>query len=362
MFKILAKSRKSKARTAVIYTARGKVPTPCFMPIATSGAVKTLTSDDLRELKAAMILANTYHLACKPGMAVLRKAGGLHKFMNWQGPILTDSGGYQVFSLAKLRKISSAGVEFQSHFGGMKMFLTPAKAIKIQKIIGSDIMMALDVCAPYPCNFDSAEKAVRQTTEWAEKSLTAFKRPLNIKKRPLLFGIIQGSVFKQLRRKSCQEITALDFDGFAIGGLAVGEPRTKMTEILKYTASFLPEEKPRYLMGVGKPDELLQAVQEGIDMFDCVIPTREARHGRIYINFKKNYKIIQITNMKFKNDLRPLDENCVCYTCQNYSRAYLRHLFSVQEPLASRLATIHNLHFYLHWMEMIRQKIKLGNL
>ncbi len=418
MFRIIKRSKNSLARLGQIKTAHRAVSTPCFMPIATRAAVKNLNSDELQELGAEIILSNTYHLYLKPGLKIIKKIGGLHKFMNWPGPILTDSGGYQVFSLAKMRKIEKNGVRFQSEISGREFFLTPEKAIKIQIDLGSDIMMVLDECAPYPCNYNEAERAVERTSLWARKNKTAFRHQIQnqstqnylsarlstkdlcsgskfpkaeqvrygagkIQNSPLLFGIIQGSVYKDLRLRNLKEITALDFDGYAIGGLAVGEPEKEMWRVLDYLVPELPEDKPRYLMGVGRPEQIVKAVMMGIDMFDCVIPTREARHGRIY-KFKTQkskikiarqnlefYEILNIKNAKYQKDFRPIDNNCSCYTCsprgealrgQNYSRAYLRHLFNTQEPLGLRLATIHNLKFYLDLMELIRENIKKGLL
>jgi queuine tRNA-ribosyltransferase len=285
----------------------------------------------------------------------------LHKFMNWGGPILTDSGGYQIFSLAKQRKITEDGAIFRSHIDGKKFTLTPKLALEIQKNLGSDIAMILDVCAPYPCSKKEAEKAVRLTTAWAKRS----KKIKN--KKQLMFGIVQGSVYKDLRLRSARELVDLNFDGYAIGGLAVGEPQKEMYKTLDYIVPKLPEEKPHYLMGVGQPEEIVEIVRQGIDMFDCVLPTRNARHGLIYIfkgkgkDFRAGfYETLHITNEKFKKDFSPLDKNCSCPTCKNYTRAYIRHLFMAGEPLGLRLATIHNVHFYLELMKRIRAAIKAG--
>lgn len=383
-FIITRKSQKSKARAGVLKTKNGIVYTPFFMPIATKGAVKNLIPEELKLLGAEIVLSNTYHLFLKPGEKIIKKLGGLHKFMNWPGPILTDSGGFQVFSLAKTRKIKDDGVEFQSEIDGQKFFLTPEKAIQIQLDLDSDIIMSLDECVGWPCSKAKAEKAVQRTSHWAKLGKDKFEGFLNKKLRtknkkyklknnkPLLFGIIQGSTYEDLRLKSAKEITALDFDGYAIGGLAVGEPVKEMYKVLDYLVPLLPKDKPRYLMGVGKPEQIVEAVKRGIDMFDCVIPTREARHGKLYkflihhskfpTRWANFYEEINIKNAKFRQDFQPIDKNCDCYTCSNYSRAYLCHLFMTNEPLGLRLATIHNLKFYLDLMKKIRQMIKSGKL
>ncbi len=361
MFKILKTSKKSRARLGKLKLLHGVVQTPFFMPIATKASVKTLDSADIENLGAEIILSNTYHLLLRPGMEVMRKAGGLHKFMNWPRAILTDSGGYQIFSLAKQRKITEEGAIFRSHIDGQKFTLTPELALEIQKNLGSDIAMILDVCAPYPCSKKEAEKAVRLTTDWAARS----KKIKN--KNQLMFGIVQGSVYKDLRRESARDLMKMNFDGYAVGGLAVGEPRDEMYKTLDYVVPELPDGKPHYLMGVGQPEEIVEAVRRGIDMFDCVLPTRNARHGLIYIfkgkkdNFGRGfYETLHITNEKFKKDFAPLDKNCSCPTCKNYTRAYLRHLFIAGEPLGLRLATIHNVHFYLELMRKIRAGIHAG--
>lgn len=360
MFKIFKKSKKSKARLGKLGTIHGVIQTPFFMPIATRAAVKGLTTKELKELKAQIILSNTYHLFLRPGAEIIKKAGGLHKFMNWPGPILTDSGGYQVLSLAKMRKIQESGVEFRSEIDGQKIMLTPAKSIKIQQDLGSDIMMILDECLAYPSNYKKAKQAVKRTSQWANKCKIQY---LKKKNKQLLFGIVQGSIYTDLRKMSAQELRQIDFHGYAIGGLLVGEPINKTYQIIKETIKELPENKPRYLMGAGKPEQIIRAVKLGIDMFDCVIPTRNARHGLLYIKTKaklKPYKEIRITNARHKKDFKSLDKNCSCFTCQNFSRAYLRHLFMTNEPLGQRLATIHNLSFYLGLMKEIRKQIQIG--
>lgn len=349
-FDILKQSHNSKARAGLLYTDHGVIETPIFMPVGTQGTVKAVNQTFLKEdIKAQIILGNTYHLYLRPGTDILYKAGGLHKFMNWDRPILTDSGGYQVFSLAELRKLKKDGVEFKSHIDGSKHFFSPEKVIEIERFIGSDIMMPLDECTPYPCDFDYAKKSVQLTSKWAVLNKEAFEKtqPLYGHKQ-YLWGIIQGSIYKDLREKSAKELVALDFDGYSIGGLAVGEPTDIMYDITNFVVDFIPYEKPRYLMGVGKPENILEAIQRGVDMFDCVMPTRNARNSHI---FTWN-GIISIRNNRYKDDFRPLDCNCKCYTCRNYTRAYLRHLFVAKELLAYELSSVHNLHFYL---DLVRQ-------
>ncbi len=359
MFRILKKSKKSRARTGKIITTHGAIYSPFFMPIATRGAVKCLSPEELNNLKSQIILSNTYHLFLRPGLEVIKKAGGLHKFMNWSKPILTDSGGYQVFSLAKTRKVKDQGVEFRSEIDGRKILLTPELAVKIQKDLRSDIIMVLDECVGYPVDRQKAALAVERTSRWAEKSKKYFGK----NERQLIFGIVQGSIYQDLRLKSLNDLVNIGFDGYALGGLMVGEPIKNTYQIIEETTKRLPENKAHYLMGVGKPDQIIRAVKLGIDMFDCVIPTRNARHGLIYVKNKaKLYKELRITNAKYKKDLRPLDKNCLCFACQNFSRAYLRHLFINEEPLGPRLASIHNLAFYLGFMEEIRERIKKGRL
>ncbi len=360
-FKLKGKTSKNLRRQGILTTRHGSLTTPFFMSIGTRGAVKTLSPRDLADLRAPIVLANTYHLIQRPGLDILKKHKGLHSFMGWNKPILTDSGGYQVFSLGKFRKITNEGVTFQSEIDGKKIHLTPENVIDAQLIIGSDIIMILDECPPWPCSYEYAEKSLTTTLAWAQRSKDHFekimyKKKIPPSKRPLLFGIVQGSTFKDLREKSVRELQKIGFDGYAIGGVAVGEPKKEMLKVLQWTTPLLPENKPRYLMGVGKPDNIVDAVLHGIDMFDCVIPTREARHGKLYVKtkpvLKKSfYDVVKIKNEQYKYDLKPIDHNCSCYTCKNFSRSYLRHLFSIEEPLAHRLATIHNLHFYLRMME-----------
>ncbi|MEW6407716.1 MAG: tRNA guanosine(34) transglycosylase Tgt [Patescibacteria group bacterium] len=413
LLKQLKQSKKNQARLGILQTMHGEIKTPFFMTIATRGAVKGLTSRELEELGAPIILANTYHLFLRPGEKIIsnlkssREAGSstksgqiskpqlkskifkkpeigslmkLHAFMNWPYPILTDSGGFQVFSLAKSRKITERGVEFRSDLDGRKYLLTPEKSIEMQMSLGSDIVMVLDECVEYPASREYVKNSIELTTRWAERckkhfdSLTTKRYPLNA-----IFGIVQGGVYKDLRKKSAQDLMKIGFDGYAIGGLAVGEPRERLWEIVKYVCGILPKEKPRYLMGVGMPEDIVRAVNLGCDMFDCVIPTRNARHAEIFIlndrssemskaNFAQNdnkfrsaqfvtpdfYKIIHILNSEYKNKFEPVDKNCDCFTCQNYTLAYLHHLFRSGDFLGQRLATIHNIKFYLELMEKLR--------
>ncbi|MBU2575846.1 tRNA guanosine(34) transglycosylase Tgt [Patescibacteria group bacterium] len=361
MFKISKKSKKSKARIGVLKTKHGAIKTPFFMPIATKGAVKAITADEMRKLKSQIVLSNTYHMLLRPGLEILKKAKGLHKFMDWDGPMLTDSGGFQVFSLAKIRKILPHGVKFRSHIDGKEFLLTPKKVLEIQKIIGSDIRMVLDVCPAYPCTRKQAEDAVATTTKWAHESLK------HRDKDALLFAIVQGSVHEDLRLKSAKELVNLDFDGYAIGGLAVGEPCQDMMKVLDYTVPALPENKPRYLMGLGYPEQIIEAVKRGIDMFDCVIPTREARHGRIYM-FKQGAlrlygsTAFNITNSKYSKDFTSINSSSKLPELRTYTKAYLHHLFRTQEPLSIRLSTLNNVEFYLELMARIRSAIRRGQL
>ncbi|KGF09972.1 queuine tRNA-ribosyltransferase [Tissierellia bacterium S5-A11] len=348
-FELIKKDSRTKARLGKITTDHGEIQTPIFMPVGTKATVKTMKTDELKNLKAQIILGNTYHLYLRPGTEVIEKAGGLHKFMNWDRPILTDSGGFQVFSLANIRNIVEEGVEFRSHIDGSKQFLTPEKSMEIQHILGSDIMMCFDECAPYPSSYDYIKNSMERTSRWAERC----KEYHNDKEDQALFGIVQGGMYKDLRKISAQDLVSLDFPGYAVGGLSVGEPLDLMNEILDYTSDYLPENKPRYLMGVGTPDYLFEAVERGIDMADCVLPTRIARNGTLMTSKGR----LVIKNAKYKDDFSKPDDECDCEVCQNYSRAYLRHLFNVDEILGLRLATIHNLHFLIHLMEEIRKSI-----
>lgn len=342
--------KNSKARIGTIETPHGTIETPVFMPVGTRATVKTMTPEELKEIDAEIILGNTYHLYLKPGMDVMEKMGGLHKFMHWDGPILTDSGGFQVFSLSNIRKITEEGVTFRSHIDGSKHFIGPEESMKIQHTLGSDIIMAFDECAPYPASYEYIEKSMHRTTRWAKRC----KDYHGEKEDQALFGIVQGGMYKDLRKISAEDLVALDFPGYAIGGLSVGEPLEIMKDILDYTTDFLPENKPRYLMGVGTPDYLFEAVRFGVDMADCVLPTRIGRNGTV---FTKHGRLV-IRNAKYKVDDRPLDPHCDCYVCKNYSRGYIRHLFNVDEILGLRLASYHNLYFLINMMKNIRHAIK----
>jgi queuine tRNA-ribosyltransferase len=347
-----------KARAGYFKTDHGTVKTPIFLPVGTQGTVKAVKKDSLEnDIKAEIVLSNTYHLYLRPGTEVLEKAGGLHNFMNWEKPILTDSGGYQVFSLSELRKLRTDGVEFRSHLDGSKHFFTPEKVIRIQRSIGSDIMMVLDECTPFPCDYEYAKNSTQLTSGWAILNKEAFEKSESLYGNSQhLFGIIQGSVYNDLREKSAKDLVKLGFDGYAIGGLAVGEPVETMYEMVDFTTDFMPVEKPRYLMGVGRPENILEAVERGIDMFDCVMPTRNARNSYLFTS----EGVLAMRNSKFKDDFDIIDKNCDCYTCMNFSRAYLRHLFIAKEILALELASIHNLHFYLNLVKEAREKIING--
>jgi len=330
-------------------TPHGSFNTPVFMPVGTQGSVKALAPDDLEELGARIILGNTYHLYLRPGHLLIEKLGGLHGFMHWPGSILTDSGGFQVYSLATLRTITDQGVFFQSHLDGSKHFIGPKEAMTIQQALKSDIMMAFDECAPFPSDYDYVRNSVRLTGLWAKQCL-AEKKP----GPQALFGIVQGGIYPDLREQSAKELVALDFDGYALGGLAVGEDPDTRVKVLSTTIPHLPRHKPVYLMGVGRPEDILEAVNLGVDMFDCVMPTRNARNGTLFTTQGK----ISIKNACYQEDPRPLDEACGCYTCSRFSRAYLRHLYLARELLVYRLNTIHNLYYYIHFMENIRQAIR----
>lgn len=350
-FRITAQDARSGARTGELVTPHGTIETPVFMPVGTQATVKTMTPEELVALGARIILANTYHLYLRPGHDLIREAGGLHRFMHWDDAILTDSGGYQVFSLAPLRKITDEGVIFRSHIDGSEHFFTPEKVVAIQEALGSDIAMVLDECTPFPCDLDEARAAVERTTRWAERA----KRAHTLEGQAL-FGIVQGSVYPALRARSAREVAALDFPGYGIGGLSVGEPKDVMYAMLEEVIPHLPPAKPRYLMGVGSPDCLLEAVARGIDMFDSVLPTRIARHGTV---FTRRGRLV-IRNATYARDWQPLDPACSCYTCRNYSRAYVHHLLKAEEVLGLRLTTIHNLHFILSLMEEMRAAIRGG--
>ena len=350
-YELIKKDKYTNARVGVIHTASGDIPTPIFMPVGTVGTVKTMTVDDLKEMGAKIILGNTYHLYLKPGMDIMKKAGGLHNFMNWDGPILTDSGGFQVFSLADNRKISEDGVMFRSHIDGSKHFFTPEKSIEIQNDIHSDIMMSFDECVDANASYDYVKNSMERTFRWAKRGLDYHKA--NSHPDQSLFGIVQGGMFKDLREISARETVAMDFDGYSIGGLSVGETKEEMIDILNFTTPLLPEDKPRYNMGVGTPDYLFESFQAGIDMADCVLPTRIARNGTALTSKGR----VVIKNATYKEDFSPLDPECDCYTCSNYSRAYLRHLVNAKEILGARLLSYHNLYFLLKMCENIREAI-----
>ncbi|MEN3039555.1 MAG: tRNA guanosine(34) transglycosylase Tgt [Candidatus Kryptonium sp.] len=357
-FELVAVDAKSSARAGLIYTDHGIIETPVFMPVGTQGTVKAVEQRELTEIGAKIILGNTYHLYLRPGTDVILKAGGLHRFISWDRGILTDSGGFQIFSLAQFRKISKDGVKFQSHIDGSYHFFTPESVVEIQRILGSDIMMCLDECTPYPCDYDYALKSNQLTIEWAKRSREKFD-----KTQPLyghsqaIFGIVQGSVYPEIRANSVEELLKLDFHGYAIGGLAVGEPVDVMYQITEFTASLLPWDKPRYLMGVGTPENILESISRGVDMFDCVIPTRNGRNATLYTRNGK----FSIKNSIYKDDFTAVDPECDCYTCKNFTRAYLRHLFNADEILALQLASIHNLAFYLWLVREARNHIIKGD-
>ncbi len=350
-FEIVAEDPHSAARAGILHTPHGDVPTPVFIPVGTQATVKTVSPDELREGGATIVLANTYHLYLRPGTDVVAELGGLHRFMAWDGPILTDSGGFQVFSLAANRQVAEEGVTFRSHIDGSLHLFTPEKVIEFQEKLGADVIMPLDECTPYPCSRDYAEEAHRRTLRWAERSRQAHRRP-----EQALFGIVQGSIYPDLRRESAETLADMDFPGFAIGGLSVGEPKEAMHAMLEVCVSILPREKPRHLLGVGSPEDFFEGVARGMDMFDCVLPTRIARHGALLVREGR----LNIHNASYARDPRPVEEGCTCYTCRRFSRAYLRHLFQSREILGLRLATLHNLHFLLRLLEGIRRSILHG--
>ncbi len=348
-------ARSGHARAGELELVHGKIKTPAFMPVGTLGTVKSLSPEELKNAGAQIILGNTYHLYLRPGCGVIEKFSGLHRFMNWDRPILTDSGGFQIFSLARLNKITDEGAHFQSHIDGSRHVLTPEKSIEIQICLDSDIIMCLDQCIKYPAEKKEAEKALEITTKWAKRCKKIWLEKTNGKNA--LFGIVQGGMYRDLREISAKELTGLDFPGYAIGGLSVGEPKEIMLEMAENTLPFLPDNKPKYIMGVGTPGDLVELVARGADMFDCVMPTRNARNGQLFTRKGP----INIANARFKTDKRPVDEKCGCYTCQNYSRAYLRHLYITRELLSYRLNTLHNIHFYLDLMAKIRKSVIENN-
>ena len=349
-YELIKENPRTRARRGRLHTPHGTIETPVFMPVGTAGTVKAMLPEEVKSLGAEIILSNTYHLYLRPGHDIVREAGGLHKFMNWDRPILTDSGGFQVFSLGAMRKISEEGVKFRSHIDGSSHMLTPEKSIEVQNALGSDIMMAFDECAPYPADYSYVKNSLERTTRWLRRCKEAHKDT----ERQSLFGIMQGGMYKDLRYQSAMEIVELDLPGYAIGGLSVGEPRELMYEVLDYATDYLPKNKPRYVMGVGTPDHLFEGVERGVDMFDCVLPTRLARNGSAMTSHGK----VNIKNAKFERDFTPLDHECDCYVCRNYSRAYLRHLFKANEILSSMLLSYHNLYFLVHTMQNIREAIE----
>lgn len=349
-FEIVKKSQKSKARAGKIYTKHGVIETPVFMPVGTQATIKALTPEQIQGCHAQILLSNTYHLALRPGVEVISEFGGLHDFMKWDKPILTDSGGYQVFSLSQRRKITAEGVTFQSHIDGKKITFTPKSVIDLQRKFNSDIMMPLDICTPYPSTEKQTQNDMKQTHAWEKEALDYWKENSNDQ---WLFAIVQGGMYKHLREESASTLSALDFPGYALGGLSVGEPKPLLEELMAYSAPLLPDNKPRYVMGLGLPDNLRFAIHEGLDMFDCVAPTRLARHGHVFTQEGH----ISIKKEKFKWDKSPLDPMCACYTCQLYSKAYLRHLFIAKEMLACTLLSIHNIHFLINMVNTIRNEI-----
>lgn len=351
-YELVAEDRKTGARAGLLHTPHGVFKTPMFMPVGTQATVKTVTPEELEEMGAQIILSNTYHLFLRPGTELIHEAGELHRFMNWNKGILTDSGGFQVFSLGAMRKITEEGVYFRSFLDGSKQFLSPEISIRAQEDLGSDIAMAFDECIPYPADYEYARKSTERTTRWAKRCIKAHQRTDRG-----IFGIIQGGMYKDLRKQSAMEISSLPFDGVAVGGLSVGEPHDLMYDILEETTQWMPKGKARYLMGVGTPDCLVEGVARGVDMFDCVFPTRVARNGMAMIHTGR----MNMKNKQYERDFRPIEESCGCYTCRNYTRAYIRHLYKSEELLAFRLVTIHNLYFLLQFMRDMREAIVQGN-
>lgn len=349
MFNFKIDSCSAKARAATITTDHGEIKTPVFMPVGTLGTVKTMSPHELEETSAQIILGNTYHLYLRPGHELIRQAGGLHKFISWQRPMLTDSGGFQVMSLSDLRKITPEGVHFRSHIDGSSHFFSPERVMEIQTALGADIIMSFDECPPFPCNREYVEKSLKLTLDWAERGKRAFTNEAH----QALFGIVQGGVYEDLRENSALALMDMDFVGYSIGGLAVGEPKEDMFRITNFLHDILPKDKPRYLMGVGTPTDLLNNIARGVDMFDCVMPTRNARKGSIFTRYGK----MIIKAARYKEDFQPIDPQCGCYACQHFSRAYVRHLITMNEILGMRLATIHSLYFYQELMQMARKAI-----
>jgi queuine tRNA-ribosyltransferase len=376
MFELITSNLSSRARRGRLATTHGVIDTPAFIPVGTQGSVKAVSPRELRELKAQIILGNTYHLFVRPGINVIKHFGGLHRFMNWDGPILTDSGGYQVFSLAKLRKITEEGVHFQNHVDGTQAFISPEIAMEIQAALGSDIAMVLDECPPYPCEHEYAARSAEMTTRWAKRSkaanaqcstlnaqrstekaeLSAIRHPPSAIKRQLLFGIVQGATFDDLRQQSAQTIVEIGFDGYAIGGVSVGEPEEEMMGAVEVSEPFLPNDKPRYAMGLGTPPQMLEMIARGIDMFDCVLPTRLARNGTAFTSTGT----LNLKNAQFALDKGPIEQDCACPACREFTRGYIRHLIKAEEILGLRLITLHNLQFYLDLMKQARSEIEAG--
>ena len=346
---ILHIDKQTGARYGILHTPHGDVEVPMFMPVGTLATVKSLSPEELKEMGAGVILANTYHLSIRPGADIVAHAGGLHKFMNYDGPILTDSGGFQVFSLAERRNITEEGVTFKNHLNGDKLFFSPEKAIEIEEKLGADIIMSFDECIPYPASYEYAKKSTERTLRWAKRGLEAHKR-----EDQALFGIVQGGDYQDLREMCAKELVKMDFPGYSIGGTSIGEPKEKCFEMIDFAVKYLPEDKPRYLMGVGSLDYLLGGIARGVDMFDCVLPTRIARHGTLITSKGR----VNIKNEKYKEDLSSLDENCDCYCCKNYTKSYLRHLYVCDEMFGKRLLSIHNIRFLIHIMEGAREAIK----
>lgn len=353
-YELIKEEKHTGARLGILHTPHGSFPTPMYMPVGTLATIKGLSPEELKEMGADLVLANTYHLWLRPGEDLVAEAGGLHKFMNWDKGILTDSGGFQVFSLSDMRKITEEGVHFRNHINGEKLFLSPEKAIHIENQLGADIIMSFDECPPFDQSYDYVKRSIERTTRWAERGLRAHQRPQD----QALFGILQGAGYKDLRLAHAQEMIAMDFPGYSIGGLSVGESKEEMNEVLDYLTPVMPKHKPRYLMGVGSPDSLIDGVIRGVDMFDCVLATRIARNGTCMTSQGR----LVVKNAQYARDFRPIDEKCDCYTCKHYSRAYIRHLIKCDEIFGLRLASIHNVHFLLNLMKQVRYHIENDSL